>query len=978
MVNFSKLSIQAFLLSVSVASTEGRRGGARGLQQQSQQGGTTKKAPRFRGRTGHKGAKLFFNGKTSEFFDQFEQVAEEESAQEPTSAPIEPTLAPAADDISIILPEDGNSAVAPNCTIGGCGDRSLSGFAIETLPYIRVDDEAIDLSLDWESDELTLGDTKFLINPNMLFVDDGEGGYEWVRTVRVHSYVQKSNGQTTYEGQLLDEKLFEYKSSVLLSSETFIGDMTGGFDDQSIANWGLNRGQPMRVIDSSLYTNENPGKVSWETLCEPKPDVNAQRQTLIRKRVEGPEDPKLLELPSQDGLSSKWGLTFSSYPPTAKDEEDTCKWGDESVFRMYLAPDGQSLAQGDDAVANRLAFGEYTSDEKNWMAFTYENELYYIYSVEPHVIVKANAADGECERAYETSSDLFQQLSSRVSLRGSGTALRYNEDEYIAILHTKEKSTSEGGYATRAYKFEARPPFRIIGISKPLKLQSNELAFASSLTLVEDKVIVGYGVHDRESRVLVMSRAYLDEQFEEDCEGTLDQLIGQSGKTCAEQALSYMRGDDLMLPRRAMDMVGMEYYECGGLLSQNCKTDMLMASATVSNKVSTCPEAFARVAAGSTCSARAKWLIREINLTSEKAIDFIGEEFPECRALKQLGCTDTDLHWSEETCKPTKFNTYKNNGPTVLVTVGRSGAETLRPMMQCTGVSTELDFCDDKSEVAHVSELEDVARCLDEGSYHLVEARPKFEEHTAHSAVSKLDSISGLLGRRLISEVNKPKVLLVTGNPLDLIFRDLEIALGDMTMDAIYAGKKTPPASDDYNIRIQKDNLEEISSTAEGADFLVEKMVEFATQNMEQWEVMKTFVDSPMYETMMVTAEEVCDRVIQPSMLAEVSYFMGVSPDRESIMNGIQAMDGTNSCKQDSHSPEHVSSSEFYLGLSVGARGMPRICQMIERAPAFISTTAEQGYGNQLSELTAFCPGWDATWIPAAGDAVFVGISERM
>jgi len=954
MVRFSKLSVQAFLLSVSVGSTQGRRVKHRGLSHE-------KKAQLARGRN-NKGTKVF-QGQFSQIVDNIQQAAQEEA----------PTLAP-----TDIIIDEGNRTIAPNCTLGGCGNRSLTEFAIETLPYIRVDDEAIDLSLDWESDELTIGDTKFLINPNMLFVEDDFGGYEWVRTVRVHSYVQKNNGHTTYEGELLSEKIFEYKSSVLLSSETFTGDMTGGFDDQSIANWGLNRGQPMRVIDSNLYTNEHEGEVSWEKLCEPKPDVNEQRHTLIRKKVQGPEDPKLVGLPSQDGLTSKWGLTFSSYPPTPTDEEEMCKWDDESVFRMYLAPEGETLAEGGHAVANRLAFGHYTSNEKNWMAFTYENELYYIYSVEPHVIVKANAMDGECESAYESSSDLFQQLSSRVSLRGSGTALRYNDDEFIAILHTKEKSTSEGGYATRAYKFEAHPPFSIIGISKPLKLQSNELAFASSLTLVEDKVIVGYGVHDRESRVLVMSRDYLDQQFEEDCEGALDQLIGQSGQTCAEQALSYMRGDDLMLPRRAMDMVGMEFFECGGLLSQNCNTEMLMASATVSNKVSNCQEAFARVAAGAPCSSRAKWLIRETDNSPEQAIKFIGEEFPECRALTELGCTDADLHWPEETCQPTEFNTYTNSGPTVLVSVGRSGSETLRPMMQCTGVSTELDYCDDKSEVAHVSELEDVARCLDEGSYHLVEARPKYEESTAHSAVSKLDSVSSLLGRRMASDTTKPKVVLVTANPLDLIFRDLEIALGDITMDAIYAGNTTPPTSNNYNIRIHKDVLEEVSSTPEGAEFLVEKMVELATQNMEQWEVMKSFIDNPMYDTMMVTGEEICDRVIQPSMLAELSFFMGVNPDHDSIMNGIQAMDGANSCKEDSHSSEDVSSSEFYLGLSVGARGMPRICQMVERVPAFITTTAEQGYGLQLSELTAFCPGWDVTWIPAQGEALFVGISERM
>ncbi len=161
-------------------------------------------------------------------------------------------------------------------------------------------------------------------------------------------------------------------------------------------------------------------------------------------------------------------LSFSSFPPGPSGKTlENCKWHEESAVRMYVVPNGPNLALGQDVSANRLDCGHHTEDEKNWIAFTHENELHYIYEVEPHIVVKANAADGACEQVYNATSEPLQDLASRVSVRGSATAVRYSDSEYVALLHTKEKSTSEGGYTTRAYKFEARPPFRVIQVSKP-------------------------------------------------------------------------------------------------------------------------------------------------------------------------------------------------------------------------------------------------------------------------------------------------------------------------------------------------------------------------------------------------------------------------------------------------------------------------------------------------------------------------------
>jgi hypothetical protein len=129
---------------------------------------------------------------------------------------------------------------------------------------------------------------------------------------------------------------------------------------------------------------------------------------------------------------------------------------------------------------------------------------------------------------------------------------------------------------------------------------------------------------------------------------------------------------------------------------------------------------------------------------------------------------------------------------------------------------------------------------------------------------------------------------------------------------------------------------------------------------------------------MMVTGEEYRDSMLQPSMLAEVSTFLGIAPNPTAIFNGIQAMDTVWSSKPSGSDPSVLTAHAFFLEMSDFDYGMPRICQMIEQVPSFIQSTVEQGYGSELAELTAFCPGFDESWIVAAGEPLFVGFSERM
>ena len=380
-----------------------------------------------------------------------------------------------------------------------------------SLPdVVRISAEAVDLKINWNFVGTTEEENnRVLINPSILFRNDENGNLEWIRAARAHS-VEEETKPGSYEDQVVTEQFLRFKSSIALSREPFAGDLSAGFDEQGIKSWGLGGAGPLSIIDSSLISHVGKGS-TWNDLCEPKPSFNRESSWLVRTQVSGPEDPKLIKW-SDDN----WGVTFSSYPPasllSSVSSQEECRWTDEAVMQMYLAEDGKTLASGDKAHGSRLQCGNPTGMEKNWIAFSHDDALYYVYSIEPHVIVQVRTADGKCVEQYKTSSGDMQELDTLVdAIRGSATAIRYSETEYLALLHTTEASV---GYSTRAYTFEAKPPFAVRRISKKIPLQGGGRAFPSSLSLIHDKVLIGYGDGDKVARAFVMTRAALEEKFD--------------------------------------------------------------------------------------------------------------------------------------------------------------------------------------------------------------------------------------------------------------------------------------------------------------------------------------------------------------------------------------------------------------------------------------------------------------------------------
>ena len=358
-----------------------------------------------------------------------------------------------------------------------------------------------------------------------------------MRAARVHEIVGKVS-QATWQGAAVTELLAEWRSDLVVGSAAHASASLAGWDPTV---WGLDvvdragGSMPLRRAhvaadlraaaagQPAAAAGQAAAAAAWGPLCEKRPRYNARNATLFRTIVTGAEDPKLLPLP-EGSVHGRYGIAFSSYPPQASIPHAECHHGPRAVYQMYLAAEGEAAAAGDLAHAARVGgpgCGWTRLDEKNWVGFTRRGQLHFVYSVHPHTVVLARAADGVCATRYSTSSyapvAALAAQADALKLHGSATALPWRGDQYLALFHTVSVGAgASGAYTSFAYTFSADPPFAITSVSRALPLAGGARAFVSGLALPPDsgKVVVSYGYANQEARALVMSEAYFDELFQ--------------------------------------------------------------------------------------------------------------------------------------------------------------------------------------------------------------------------------------------------------------------------------------------------------------------------------------------------------------------------------------------------------------------------------------------------------------------------------
>jgi predicted GH43/DUF377 family glycosyl hydrolase len=147
-----------------------------------------------------------------------------------------------------------------------------------------------------------------------------------------------------------------------------------------------------------------------------------------------------------------------------------------------------------------------TNHEKNWMPFFDNNDLMFVYSVNPHVILKCNTKTGACMKIAETENP---NVNSK--LRGSSQARLYN-GSYVAVAHWR---TSTSSYLSQAYTFEAKYPYRITAISPTFIIKAEGtkarslIQFVSGFEIHDDIGYVTYGEEDCDSKLFKVSMSAL-------------------------------------------------------------------------------------------------------------------------------------------------------------------------------------------------------------------------------------------------------------------------------------------------------------------------------------------------------------------------------------------------------------------------------------------------------------------------------------
>jgi predicted GH43/DUF377 family glycosyl hydrolase len=106
--------------------------------------------------------------------------------------------------------------------------------------------------------------------------------------------------------------------------------------------------------------------------------------------------------------------------------------------------------------------------EKNWIPFDYNGELFFNYSIEPHRVLQPIADTNSCATFSQTSAHIKWNWGI---LRGGSPAEKIN-DQYVAFFHSVKDMVSLQSKGLRiihyfmgAYTFNTEPPFNVTKIS---------------------------------------------------------------------------------------------------------------------------------------------------------------------------------------------------------------------------------------------------------------------------------------------------------------------------------------------------------------------------------------------------------------------------------------------------------------------------------------------------------------------------------
>jgi hypothetical protein len=152
--------------------------------------------------------------------------------------------------------------------------------------------------------------------------------------------------------------------------------------------------------------------------------------------------------------------------------------------------------------------------QKNWSFFENDGDLLCEYSISPHIILKIDINLGTTTEVYKTGRSGLD-VTSYKSLRGGSNSIQTilnGKKYYLNIGHITTGYPHD--YKQFFYIFEHKPPFKLLEISEPSKLDSKaRIQFAAGISEYDDNIYVSYGISDCHNRISVFNKSKIMSLF---------------------------------------------------------------------------------------------------------------------------------------------------------------------------------------------------------------------------------------------------------------------------------------------------------------------------------------------------------------------------------------------------------------------------------------------------------------------------------
>jgi predicted GH43/DUF377 family glycosyl hydrolase len=159
----------------------------------------------------------------------------------------------------------------------------------------------------------------------------------------------------------------------------------------------------------------------------------------------------------------------------------------------------------------RVSPHELEGRQKNWMPFNYNDKIYLIASVCPHIIYELQ--DGEnCNKICHT--EWKSPWLIKEPLRGNTNAVLLPDGNYLATFHTSVHHNNIRHYDNGCYLFSGKPPFNVLKCANRTYLpaeaacekhfrRENEIVcnFPLGMIYEKNKVIISYGDNDSSVKI---------------------------------------------------------------------------------------------------------------------------------------------------------------------------------------------------------------------------------------------------------------------------------------------------------------------------------------------------------------------------------------------------------------------------------------------------------------------------------------------